>query len=290
VRDRLLRLGVPFVVYVLLVQPVLVYALQLTVGAAPESFWAAYPAQGQQLDAGPLWFVGTLLVFSLAYAAWAALVRRRHEARPNADHVSLRTLVLAASVVAPASFAVRLVYPYGGESGITDLNLWEWPACIAVFTVGLRASRDGWLAGIPDRLTAQCRNATLLAVVAMAALLMTVGMLDAVDDAMGGWHWAAVAFASIEAVLTVFGSVWLLRVAQRRLDRTWRRFGPPLSRSAYGAFMIQTLFLLGFAVALRPFPLPAEAKALLVAAGSVTCSFGAAWLVITRVPGMARVL
>ena len=76
-------------------------------------------------------------------------------------------------------------------------------------------------------------------------------------------------------MLTVFGSVWLLAVAQRVLDRRYR-WGPVLSRSAYGAFMVQTVFLLGFAMALRPLGLPAEVKALVVAGGGVACSFAAA--------------
>ncbi|MEU4294056.1 hypothetical protein AB0E63_38045 [Kribbella sp. NPDC026596] len=54
--------------------------------------------------------------------------------------------------------------------------------------------------------------------------------------------------------------------------------------------MLQALFLLGFAVVLRPIGLPAEGKALVVAIAGVTCSFAAAWLLISRVPGFARIL
>lgn len=43
-------------------------------------------------------------------------------------------------------------------------------------------------------------------------------------------------------------------------------------------------------MALRPLPLAAEAKALLVAAGGVVGSFVLAWLLIRRVPGVGRVL
>ena len=130
---------------------------------------------------------------------------------------------------------------------------------------------------------------TLLGALAMAALLVVVASRDLVDDALGGWRWPAIAFAVVDAVLTIFGSVWLLSVAQHRLDRRYR-WGPWLSRSAYGAFMLQTLFLLGIAIALRPLGLPAEVKALVVALGGVASSFAAAWFLISRVPGVARVL
>jgi hypothetical protein len=87
----------------------------------------------------------------------------------------------------------------------------------------------------------------------------------------------------------VFGPVWLLDLARRRLARPLP-WGEELGRSAYGAFMLQTVFLLGLAVALRPLALPAEAKAVLVAAGAVWASFGTAWLLIDKVPGVAKVL
>jgi hypothetical protein len=96
-------------------------------------------------------------------------------------------------------------------------------------------------------------------------------------------------FAVIETALTVFGSVWLLGVAQRRLDRRIR-WGPALARSAYGAFMVQGLVLIGLAVALRAAPLPAEAKAVIVAGGGIAGSFALAWLLISRVPVVARIL
>jgi glucans biosynthesis protein C len=42
-----------------------------------------------------------------------------------------------------------------------------------------------------------------------------------------------------------------------------------ISRSAYGAFMLQGVVLIGLAIALRPLSLPAKVKALIVAAGGV---------------------
>lgn len=194
-----------------------------------------------------------------------------------------------AVLVAPASFVVRLVYPYGSEAGFTDLSLWEWPACIVVFVLGIGAVRHGWIETIPGHLARRFRSITLLGAITMVLLLTIVGLLDAIDDALGGWNWAAAAFTPVETVLTVFGSVWLLSVAQHRLGRSYR-WGPVLSRSAYGAFILQTLFLLGLALALRSVEVPAEVKAVVLAVGGVTASFAVAWLLISRVPGVSRVL
>lgn len=89
--------------------------------------------------------------------------------------------------------------------------------------------------------------------------------------------------------MCLFGSVWLLSVAQRRLARPLPH-GPALARTAYGAFILQTPVLIGLALALRGLALPAEAKALMLAAGGVTASYALAWLAITRIPGLDRIL
>ena len=81
-----------------------------------------------------------------------------------------------------------------------------------------------------------------------------------------------------------------MAVAQRHLARGFRWAGPRVSRSAYGAFMVQVVPLIGLAFALQPVPLPAEVKALVLAAASVAASFALAWLMISRVPGLRRVL
>ena len=287
-RDRLLHLGLPFAVYVLVVQPTIMYAVEHPFGDATRSFWYEYLGSDKNLDTGPLWFVGVLLIFSLAYAGW---VSRPHRpaARQAPRLIGIRQLLLVAPAVAAASFAIRVVYPYGGDSGFTDLNFWQWPASAAVFGLGIIGSRQGWLSGIPGGLVRRCRTVTLTAVGAMAILLTVAGFREQIDALMGEWGWPALAFAVVESLLTVFGSVWLLAVAQKRLDRRvpW---GPELSRSAYAAFIIQTPVLIGFAVAMRPVALPAEVKALLLAAGAVVACFALAWWLVSHVRLLARVL
>ena len=88
---------------------------------------------------------------------------------------------------------------------------------------------------------------------------------------------------------TLAHAEWRTLRAQQRLNRK-PRLGPALSRSAYGAFMVQAPILFGLAVALRPIDVPAELKAIVVAGAGVAVSFTLAWLLISRVPGVARIL
>lgn len=288
VRDRLVRLGVPFAVYVLLVAPALSYALEHPLGLSTGSYWAEFLGKPPHLEMGPLWFVGVLLIFSLAYAGWAA-VRQPSGAGGRPHDLTASRLLLLAAAVAPASFLIRLAYPIGTDSLLSGLQFWEWPACIAAFGLGIAGSRHGWLEAVPDRLHRQCRAATLLAAAVIAAFMIVAGARNQFDDLLGGWHWPALLFPAIESILIVFGSVWLLAAAQQRLNRK-PRLGPAPSRSAYGAFMVQAPVLFGLALALRPIDVPAELKAIIVAGVGVAASFTLAWLLISRVPGVARIL
>ena len=82
----------------------------------------------------------------------------------------------------------------------------------------------------------------------------------------------------------VGASVWLLAVAQRRLDRRPGVLGQALSRSAYAAFLLQGVVLIGLMIALRPLALPAEIKALTAAGLGVVFSFALAWCAVSRTP------
>ena len=171
-----------------------------------------------------------------------------------------------------------------------DLNEWQWPECAALFGLGIAASRRGWLDEVPRplaRRAGQVAVGTALATTAYAASAEPLGIEFV--DLLGGWQWEALLFALFEGLLTVFGSVWLLSVAQRRLDRQLPH-GRELARCSYGAFIVQDVPVLGLAMALRPVPLPAEVKALVVMVASVVASFALAWLLVTRVRPLARIL
>jgi hypothetical protein len=292
VRDRLLRLGVVFAAYVLVLQPITMYMLEHWIGTDTGSYWSSYLGAEQTLDTGTLWFVGDLLIFSLVYAGWIA-VRRTPVANPSVRReIGARHLILLSGAVGVATFLVRLAFPFNSENKYLDLNLYQWPACVALFGLGIAASRLDWLTEVPERLRRLSRIATVAALVAFGAFTVIGLAQGGIDEQAwgGGWDWSAFAFPMIETTLVVFGPVWLLSVVQRRLDQPVPWIRPAVKRSCYGAFVLQQLVLVGLAIALRPLPLPAEVKALLVASGGLTLSFTLAWLLITRVPGLSRVL
>jgi hypothetical protein len=275
---------VPFAVFFLLLWPALLYAVYRPFGHFSGSYWAFF--RDNYPDSGGLWFVGVLLLLSLTYAAWRGI---RPTARARARPLTLRRLTGLALAVAGASFLIRLVYPYGGQ-GPLDLNEFQWPECAALFGVGIAASDEGWLIDVPERIHRAARMVAAWVAGALAAVPgVTIPLGVRPEDFAGGGHWAALLFALLGGPLTVFGSIWFLAVVQRHLDRPWPH-GSALARSAYGAFILQGVFLLGLAVALRPVPVVAEVKVVVVAVGAVIGSFALSWLLVEHVPPLRRIL
>ncbi|HEX7745916.1 MAG TPA: acyltransferase [Micromonosporaceae bacterium] len=283
--DRALRLGVPFLCFVLLFWPLFMWFAYLAAGHRV-SYWWVFTHRQPFLDSGPLWFAEVLLIFSLAYAAWAGYAARRRR-RPEREPGAVRSghLVAATVAVAVVTFAVRLVAP-ARSTQILDLHVWQWPQCAALFVMGIAVSARGWAAAVPERVHRGCGRAVAATIAVVPVLAVAFGVSNLAADAgpfLGGWHWQAAALAGVEACLVVAGSVWILGLAQRRLAHAG-----PLStacgRAAFAAFVLQAPVLLTLAIAARPLDLPAEGKAVLVGLLAVPTCFGLGRLFIDRTP------
>ncbi len=264
-RDRLLRLGVPLLLFTFVLWPPWV-ALMHRVAGQPARYVP---------DLAQLWFLEVLLLFSLGYAA----SRRLHPLPDNRSALTLRRLLVLAAVVAVTSFLVWVRFPLDTVQWF-DLHLSQWPQYLALFWLGLAGRRASWLDPVPDRLRHACGYAALLGVLAIAAFAGVVALAGVpASDFLGGWHWASAGTSAAEGLLAVTVSVWLLGFAQQRHDRVYAHRP---ARGAYAAFLVQGHVLVGLALLMRPVPVPAEAKALVVSVFGVLGSFTLGWLLAAR--------
>ncbi len=150
VSDRLLRLGVPFAVYTIVVWPLLEYSL---FGPFIHwGFWKSVTNTDPVLDNGPMWFVGVLLLFSIALAAWSRVFP---PSPPSDGPLRWRHLVMLALAIGVTSFVVRLVLPVDSNQPL-NVHLWGWPEYVAMFGLGIAAARRGWLRPVPEILARRC--------------------------------------------------------------------------------------------------------------------------------------
>jgi hypothetical protein len=273
-RDRVVRLGVPWLLSALALWPASVWLAAAAAGQ-DVSFWYVLAHRDPLLDSGSLWFALVLLLYSVTFALSRPLMasRVRLRTRPlTAAHLGAVVVLVAAS-----SFVVRLGFP--ARSGqFADLHLWQWPQCLGLFALGVAAARRGWQRHVPGGVVRTCGLVTLTTLALVPVVAFASGLRVVSRDVgpyLGGWHWQALATAGVEAVLVVAGSVWLVGLAERRLPAA----GPHAAawaRAAFVAFVVQGPVLMATASALRPLDVPAEVKAPIVLTAGIALSSGSA--------------
>jgi hypothetical protein len=275
-RQRLFRLGLPWLLFTLLIWPLLMWFAYRSAGR-PIPIWHAWQARQPFLDSGPLWFVQILLYVSVFHALWSW---RGYggELQPRAIN-----LVLTGACIAAASFAVRLWFPARSQQ-VLDLHVWQWPQCVGLYVLGVLAADKGWAERIPPHLGRRCGIAVLGTIVVALAIMAATGVANLSRDDipfLGGWHWQALTLDVVEATLVVAGSVWLLALAQRWLTHRDIRL-TRWARGAYAAYLLQAPVLIGLEIAERSLPWPAVIKAVTVATLAVVGSFAFGRLLVGR--------
>lgn len=285
-QERIIHLGIPLAVYTVIVMPSLKYAVARDLGQTSQAPWTWVAQHIWPLDAGPLWFVAALMIFSVAYAVYD----RAWSSRPRGDAViTVRGMVLLALAIAVLTFIFRLEWPIY-TSQFLGLHLWQWPQFVLLFWAGAWAAERGWPT-LSDRVWRACGYAILLAGVFGTVLILTAykGILPS-NPALysGGWHWEAIFAPLVEGTLAVAGSFWLLGFFRRHVNTMWP-LGKQLGRSYYGAYVLQAPVVLTLALLLRTSGLATELKFLVVAPVGIVLSFALAYFLV-QIPGVNRVL
>jgi hypothetical protein len=284
--ERIIHLGIPLVVYAVVVMPLLQYAVVRVLGQTSEAPWSWVVNHVFPLYAGPLWFVGALMIFSVAYAIYDRL----WPGRPRGDAtITVRGIVLLALAITVFSFLFRLIWPIYSDQFL-GLHLWQWPQYVLLFWAGAWAAERGWPT-LSDPVWRACGYAILAAAVLGAVLILAAykGVLPS-DPGLyaGGWHWEAIFGPAIEGALAVAGSMWLLGFFRRHVNSMFP-FGKQLIRSYYGAYVIQAPVVLGLALALRGIDIATELKFLVVAPLGIVAAFTLAYYFV-QLPGVNKIL
>lgn len=277
IKDRLARLGPPFLVFLIAVFPLVRW---MGDGSGKSLAWF-FRDQLKDPDPGPLWFVLVLFLFSAVYAVWRSVRPVRPAPRP------WRPAILAglAAAIAAATFVVRLRFPIDSHQFLV-VHIWQWPQCLGLFLFGIACAENGWLDPVPDRLRRPAGLAALAGAAAIVAAL--IFNMESLDPLGGGLSWPAAIVAVSEGVLATGLSVWLIGLFQRRFDHAGP-LGRAMGRAAFGAFVLQAPVAVGLSRLAHPLAVAPELKFLVVAPAAVAASFGLAlWL--TRVTGLKRFL
>lgn len=296
-RNRLLRLGLPFAVVVLLLMPLALYPSYLQSGGEPgiAAFWRHWRAL-PFWPSGPMWFLWLLLAGDVLTAglyrllagrraAVLALSRsaREHPVRFLAGFVALSAL---AYIPLALTFGVSPWFQWGPFTAQLSR-----PAHYAVYffagvAIGACGIERGLLAadGPLPRHWERWLLATLLL---FAVWLALSGLVLAAPH--GTASPALQALDDLSFVLACFASCFAVLALALRFMPTRRPRVDILNRNAYGMYLVHYPFVLWLQYALLAAVLPAIVKFAVVFAGSVLLSLGASEA-LGQLPAIAAII
>jgi hypothetical protein len=262
-KERLMRLGIPLVFYIIIISPLLSYLLSVNVYGWTGSFGEfikTYLAKYGGLGTGPLWFIETLLIFNIFYVLWRLLVRSQ-AASPRSDGKAPGNVFFAviAVCIGVVSFLVRIWLPVGWYFKPLALQFPFFPQYIAMFVLGIIAYRRNWFLKITDAQGKLWLWITVFLIVVVFPIMLVVGgaLEGDVESAMGGFHWQSLVYSVWEQFVCIGMVITLLTGFRKRLNHQGR-LAKAMSAGAYTMFIIHAPIAVIVALllkSLRLFPL-----------------------------------
>jgi peptidoglycan/LPS O-acetylase OafA/YrhL len=276
--SRLLRLGVPLVVFLLLVNPLADYLGNLW--ETDRRTFAGYLAE---TEFSIMWFVVALLVCSLGYAALRTV---RPIARPR-PRPGTRSLVVGGSVISLVSLAVWQATTLL-DTHLLNVRVSAWTQGAVLFALGVMAAEAGWDGRLSRRAEHRLGRVAAVGVGLTLVVVSWTGARDELDMALGGINWASVSFAILYGVVSIAFTLWCLAWLRRR----WPTHGPLLTRAgrgSYATYLLHPVVLVSVMLAFRAVPVGAQLKFVVVSVVAVPVCFAVGYAV-TRIPGVGRIV
>jgi magnesium-transporting ATPase (P-type) len=130
VKERLVKLGVPILIFMFAVFPVMDYLLNY-----------------QIILFGHLWFLAMLLIFSTVYVAYWLVKRPSSKIKwPFPSNKVILTFIV---VMALISFIVRIWWPENQWALLGLFEPFHITQYVMLFAAGIIAYREGWIEAIP---------------------------------------------------------------------------------------------------------------------------------------------
>ena len=307
-RDRAVRLGVPALIYMLIINPAILYYVMRLSAEAPLTplgdFYLGYLLGLQFLGgSGPMWFAIALLIFSAAYVA-AKLLQRDLEKEGEEEAEGAegpegtgeepklpghREVVALVLVIAAAAFAIRLVQPIG--TAVLNMQLPYFSSYVALFAVGIAARRRRWLLRIPYSFGMNWLKAALVGgtIFWLALFLFGIGPEGDISMINGGLYWQSAAYALWEAFFCVGVCLGIVVIFRERFN-SGGRLARLMADNSFAVYFFHPVILILVTAAMRNFALHPLAKFAVAAAVAVPICFLASGLLLRRIPVVGRVL
>ncbi|MBN2773774.1 MAG: acyltransferase family protein [Prolixibacteraceae bacterium] len=283
IKDRLIRLGIPLVVYYFLLSSLTNYFKWQFIEGNHASF-LDFIQYKSTWGFGPLWFVETLLIFTFIY-----LLIRQLKITIKLKFPSTLVILLTAAVTGILQFIIRIWLPVGWSMPFTNLQFPFFLQYILLFVAGIIAYQNNWLEAITFKMGKHWFIfAQIMILIILPVVLYLGGKENGMDAFVGGVTWQSFTWAVWEQVTGFALIIGLLGISKKYFNKQGR-IARAMSDSAYGVFVFHAPILVGISALCLGFSIPQLLKLVVLAPVVLAVSFTISWLV-KQIPGVKKVL
>jgi hypothetical protein len=293
IKDRLIRLGIPTLIYMLIIHPFNVYVLLGNTWDKPQfiNYYVHYIISLEFIgESGPLWFALALLIFDLIYTVIRIIFRGRNHSDKNTRQLSVNVFLLIIMIlIASGTFVIRLFQPI--DTNVLNMQLCNFSSYIILFIIGVKAGRYGWFNRI-NYLTCRrmLRFALLLGVVVWFVLMIAGGARDG-DFVLykGGFYWQSAAFALWETFIAVTMAVALIGIFREKYNKQ-SLIMKQLSDNCFSVYLFHAPIIIFLSIIIKHFQIHPVAKFMIAVIIGLPLCFLLSNYVFRRIPLLKKIL
>lgn len=261
VKDRLIRLGIPTLAYMLLIHPVTMLITDAFNNSIPQnllSWYMNFLVSFSFLSAsGPLWFAFALLIFTLIYTFIQKMFLSSKNEGVTTRFISITNGKVFAliGIITIFAFTTRIFIPAGMPLFNTlpgnFMQLGYFPSYIVLFVVGIMAYRLNILSKLSYKFGKfWLKIALFLGFPLWLVVMITGGIMGNIALLFGGLTWQAAAYSAWESFFCVGISIGLITIFREKFN-TQGKLSSFISKNAFGVYVFHAPILVAITMALR---------------------------------------
>jgi hypothetical protein len=243
--QRLTRLGLPILIFVYFLSPLLRLTLQALYYQRPFNFSqlkTIYEQLRFGYELGPMWFVLLLLILTIGLIP---LLKENKFNRAFPTKPTRLNILFIAGLIGGITFLVRIDLPVGYVFQPLNLQVPHLTQYLVMFILGSITFHQGWLERISEIYTTFWSYILIILILIMPAIFVLSGGLEGdVTPALGGFHWQSLFYSLWEQFFCITMVIQLLYIFRIKFN-TSSRLSRELALSSYAAYILHPLVLVG---------------------------------------------
>ena len=282
-RDRLIRLGIPTLVFFFVLNP-LTNFIHFHFIKGEDVTLIDFILNKKTWGFGPMWFVEALLIFTFIY-----LLIRTLKLKISIKFPGTLKIITTAIIIGVLQFIIRIWLPVGWSQSFTNFQFPFFLQYIFLFIFGIIAYQNKWL----DIITYETAKryfifAQIMILLVLPTLLYFGGKDTGIDSFIGGRTWQSFAWAVWEQIVCFTLIIGLFGIAKRYFNKQGK-LAQNLSSSAFGVYIFHPPIIVGISAVFVSWEFHQLSKFIILAPIALITCFTLA-ILLKRIPVIGKIL